>query len=126
MSYNLYPNYFQQMGLQQPQMPQNQAQQMQGGFVTVRSEEEARNYPVAYGNSITMKDENSPYIYTKTMGFSQLDRPIFDKYKLVKEKTEEEPEVSHVKTDELEKIQEQIRSLWDAINEMKESEKYGA
>ena len=34
------------------------------------------------------KDENSPYVYTKTMGFSQLDRPQFEKYRLVKEEAD--------------------------------------
>lgn len=126
MAYNFYPNFYQQMPLQQPQMPQNQAQQMQSGFVSVRNEAEARNYPVAYGNSVTMKDENSPYIYTKTMGFSQLDRPIFDKYKLVKEETEEQHQETVSKSEELEKIQGDIKALWNEINEMKASEKYGA
>lgn len=126
MAYNYYPNYYQQMPLQAPQMPQNQSQQMQSGFVSVRNEAEARNYPVAYGNSVTMKDENSPYIYTKTMGFSQLDRPIFDKYKLVKEETEEQHQETVTKSEELEKIQGDIKALWNEINEMKASEKYGA
>jgi hypothetical protein len=68
--------------------PQNYQQPMQiqdGGFVSVRNEMEARSYPVRYGNSVTFKDETAPYIYVKTMGFSQLDTPIFDKYRLVKE-----------------------------------------
>lgn len=68
--------------------PQNFQQPMQiqdGGFVSVRNEMEARNFPVRYGNSVTFKDETAPYIYVKTMGFSQLDTPIFDKYRLVKE-----------------------------------------
>jgi hypothetical protein len=82
MNYQFYqPNYqFQQ----QPQMQQNM-QIQNGGFISVPSEEVARNYPVAHGNSVTFKDENAPYVYTKTMGFSQLDRPIFEKYKLVRE-----------------------------------------
>lgn len=64
----------------------NQQQQIQnGGLISVRNEMEARNYPIAPGNSITFKDENSPYVYTKTMGFSQLDRPTFEKFRLVKE-----------------------------------------
>lgn len=63
----------------------NQYQNNQNGIVTVRSIDEARMYPVAPGNSITFRDENAPYIYTKTMGFSQLDRPIFEKYRLMKE-----------------------------------------
>jgi hypothetical protein len=82
MNYQFYqPNYqFQQ----QPQIQQNM-QIQNGGFISVPSEEVARNYPVAHGNSVTFKDENAPYVYTKTMGFSQLDRPIFEKYKLVRE-----------------------------------------
>ena len=89
MAYNFgypYPNY----GQQQMQQLQPQQQQIQnGGFVTVRSEQEARNYPVGYGTSITFRDENAPYIYCKTMGFSQLDQPIFEKYKLVKENAQD-------------------------------------
>ena len=94
------PNpYYQQMQQQQAMMQQNQqmqnaqqqSQQMQqptiqqSGFVLVPSEQEARNYPVAPGNSITFKDENAPYCYVKTMGFNQLDRPTFERYRLVKE-----------------------------------------
>lgn len=93
------PNpYYQQMQnqamMQQNQQMQNaqqQSQQMQqhtiqqSGFVLVPSEQEARNYPVAPGNSVTFKDENAPYCYVKTMGFNQLDRPTFERYRLVKE-----------------------------------------
>lgn len=87
MAYNFYPPYYQNPQMQaQTQMQAQQNQQPQNaGFVSVRSEAEARNYPVAYGNSITFKDETAPYIYTKTMGFSQLDRPTFEKFKLIKE-----------------------------------------
>lgn len=86
--------YPQQMYQQQP-MPQQmqpqpvQAQQqyptVQGGFVRVRNENEARMYPVAPGQSVTFIDENVPYCYTKTVNMGQLDRPIFEKYRLVKE-----------------------------------------
>lgn len=71
----------------QPYQPYQQtaAQAVQGGIIPVRSEAEARNYPVAPGNSIVFKDENAPYIYVKTMGFSQFDSPAFDKYRLQKE-----------------------------------------
>lgn len=66
--------------------PQPVQQQIQsGGFIPVQNIEEARNWPVAPGNSVTFKDENAPRVYTKTMGFSQLDRPIFEVYRLVKE-----------------------------------------
>ena len=94
MYYGQQNPYYQQM--QQQQMMQQQAQQQvqqqaqtpqiqQSGFVLVQSEQEARAYPVAPGNSITFKDESQPYCYVKTMGFNQLDRPVFEKYRLVKE-----------------------------------------
>ena len=68
-----------------PQVQQSAQVTQNAGFLSVRSEAEARNYPVAYGNSVTFKDETAPYIYVKTMGFSQLDRPTFEKYRIVKE-----------------------------------------
>ena len=84
MAYNPYygtagynPVWFQQTA------PQNQIQN--GGFVSVRSEQEAFNYPVAPGNSITFKDEGQPYVYVKTMGFNQMEPPVFKKYRLVEE-----------------------------------------
>lgn len=94
-----YPNYnipYGQGGYQPTQggvfnaQMQTQAQMpiQNGGLVSVHSEAEARNYPVAHGNSITFKDENAPYVYVKTMGFSQLDRPTFDRFRLVKEEAE--------------------------------------
>lgn len=92
MAYNnFYPQYFPQ-NYNPPQPPMQP--QMQTSFVNVRSEAEARNYPVGYGNSITFKDETQPYVYTKTMGFSQLDRPIFERYRLVKEEAQESPQTA--------------------------------
>lgn len=81
--YPQYQNTFQQplQQIQQPQQPQIQ----NGGLVSVRNIQEALNYPIAPGNSVMFKDENSPFIYVKTKGFSQLEEPIFEKYRLVKE-----------------------------------------
>ena len=87
MPYPYYPQFYQPQF--QQQMQNNTPQIQNGGFVSVRSEDEARNYPIAPGTSITFKNEIAPYIYTKTMGFSQLDRPIFDKFKLIKEDVSE-------------------------------------
>lgn len=84
------PQGGQQMQNQMMNQPQPQMQTAQNtvqpnyGFVSVQSEDEARKWPVAPGNSMMFRDENAPFVYTKTMGFSQLDRPIFDKYKLVR------------------------------------------
>ena len=77
--YSSYPQPY------NPQQFQNQVQN--GGFVSVRNEMEARSYPVAYGVSVNFKDETAPYIYVKTMGLSQFDTPVFEKYRLVKEPT---------------------------------------
>lgn len=83
---NYYPQYF------QPNPQQNQSlQQMQpinSGLVPVPSESVARNYPVGFGQSVSFRDENLPFLYTKTMGFSQLEPPKFEKYRLVKEETQ--------------------------------------
>lgn len=85
-----YGGYGQGYGL--PAQPQLQAQQQpqiqDGGLVRVRSVSEAQNWPVAPGNSVTFKVEDSPYICTKTMGFSQLEQPRFEKFRLVKEEDE--------------------------------------
>lgn len=86
-----YPNYNQmyyQQQLQNMQQPQQTPQIQNGGFVFVKDINEARNYAVAPGNSVTFKIESQPYICTKTLGFSQLDQPIFEVFKLVKEDNE--------------------------------------
>ena len=84
MAYNYIPQFNPFGNFQPPIIPQ-QPQQSQNGFMRVQSEEQARQYPVAVGNSMTFIDENRPYCYTKSMGFSQLDPPIFERYRLVKE-----------------------------------------
>lgn len=127
---NYYPQYQQQYQMQ-PQMQQPQVQQPQqiqnGGFVSVRNEMEARNYPIAPGNSVTFKDETAPYVYTKTMGFSQLDRPIFDKYRLVKEEvtepTEAHSEAKAEKIDNsmLDDIKADIEEIWKEIETLKKA-----
>lgn len=102
-------------------MQQAQPQQIQnGGFVSVRNEDEARHYPVAIGNSVTFKDESSSYIYTKTMGFSQLDKPIFEKYKLVKEEVSETPEETPKRNADIDSIKADIRKIWGEINAIKD------
>lgn len=119
------PNYFnpyqqQPYYNQQPTMQaQPQPQIQNGGFVSVRSEMEARTYPVAPGNSITFKDENSPYVYTKTMGFSQLDRPIFEKYKLVKEDITEPTEQQAIDNNEMKNMKSDIEKLWGEVDALK-------
>lgn len=104
MIYNPYFNHY-----QQPQAPQ-----IQNSFVTVRSEAEAMNYPVAFGNSVIFKNETEPYIYTKTMGFSPTDKPVFERYKRDIEEIKEEPENDYIGD-----IKGEIASIWKEIESIK-------
>lgn len=112
-----YPNYQSQFPSQQPQM-----QIQNGGFLPVRSRQEAMNYPVAPGMSVTFKDESAPYIYTKTKGFNQFDEPIFDVYKLTKEEmppvnvSEPHTDTENNKMDNLPTYA--LKSEFDALQEL--------
>lgn len=119
--------YYQQNQTANSQNRVQQPQIQQSGFVLVQSEQEARAYPVAPGNSVTFKDERQPYCYVKTMGFNQLDAPIFERYRLVKEETPpdapESPtngaEVSEGK-DTTYALKTDLDALWSAIDGIKE------
>lgn len=99
-----YPAQYLQQPMYQPQMIQGQqAMPMQNqqsnqnqpsnqslpirkaGFIMVRSEEEAYNYPVELGNCVTFKVENEPIVIEKSMSYSQLENPKIDRYRLVRE-----------------------------------------
>ena len=106
----------------QPNYQQVQQMNVQNsGLVPVPSEDVARNYPIGYGQSVTFKDENAPYIYTKTMGFSQLDKPVFEKFKLMKENSEEEVASSKVDISVIEEIKSDIESLWDEVKFLRDT-----
>ena len=119
MAYNqFYPNYYQpyqqNYAQQQPQQPQ---QIQNGGLVMVHNEAEARNYPVAIGTNVTFKDENAPFVYSKTMGFSQLEPPVFEKYRLIKEDAEEN--TTDNQKGDFEAIRGEIDALWKAVDDLK-------
>lgn len=131
-AYNPYQQYqpnFQQQMQNQSNYQQSQQQIQNGGFVSVHNENEARNYPIAPGNSVTFKDENAPYVYTKTQGFSQLDRPVFEKYRLVKEEDYQAQQVaqnSPVSSENTQQInnsdyakKDEITALWSEIEALK-------
>ena len=123
----VYPNYSQQpqqnqVNATQPIMPK--ADMPMGFFVPVANENVARNYPVGYGNTVVFKDENSPRIYVKAMGYSQLESPIFEKY--VRE-SEKEPKSDDVKEKantlsyddlkaEIDDIRGQIKGIKDRLS----------
>ena len=117
------PQYFPQISqMQNMYTPQQQPVQQQirsGGIVSVANEDEARRYPVAPGYTVTMRDENGPYLYEKTMGFSQLDQPIFRKARIVFEDdhTQEEQKKPEEPTEPPKVYAElkQLEALRDAI-----------
>ena len=105
--------------------PQNNQQYapIQNGLVSVRNEMEARSYPMAYGNSVMFKDETLPYIYVKTMGFSQLERPKFEKFKLVKEEPAEESKIVYADQAEVDDLKKEIEILKESLEKkVKKSE----
>lgn len=112
MNFNPYYQNYQMM--QQTSQAPTTPQIQNGGLVSVRSITEAQNYPVAPGNSVTFKDENAPYVYTKTMGFSQLDRPIFEVFRLVKEEVAQQTE-----SNQLPDVRQEINDLKAEIERIK-------
>jgi hypothetical protein len=112
----------------QPQQSQQTPQIQNGGFVMVKDINEAMNYPVAPGNSVTFKNESQPYIYTKTLGFSQLDQPIFEVFKLEKVENEDNnttvveeiPVVEYLPLEDADKIRKQLNEMQSEIDFLKE------
>ena len=125
--YNSYqPMYQPQMQPQMQPQPQPQPQIQNGGLVFAPSEAYARNYSVAPGNSVLFKDESAPYMYSKTMGFSQLDQPIFKRFRLVEDEGEvianapakEEIDIKPIHK-AIDNINEEIELIWSEIEGMK-------
>lgn len=115
-----YPQFYpQQMQFYQQPQAQPQPQMQNGGFISVSSEQVARNYPVAPGSVMTFKIENQPYVCEKAQGFSQLEGPIFNKYKLVKEEpTQVQEDTSDSKID-ISSMKEDIDTLKHEIEALK-------
>lgn len=118
MIYPYYPVYTPQQNTQAAPQIQN------NGLVIVKSVEEAMSYPVAPGNSVTFKDENKPYIYTKTLGFSQLDQPLFEVFRLEKETSTQSaeiaPRVDYFPLSDGERLKSEIEALKGEIEFLKE------
>lgn len=110
------------VGPAQPTQPQIQ----NGGLVFAPSEAYARNYSVAPGNSVLFKDESAPYMYSKTMGFSQLDQPIFKRFRLIEEESEgaagipekEEIDIRPINK-AIESLKDDVELIWAEIEDMK-------
>lgn len=73
-----------QQNMQMPQ-PQPQPQTQSNAIIHVPSEEVARRWDVAPNSSVTFIDDSKPYCYTKSMGMSMLEAPVFKRFRLVEE-----------------------------------------
>ena len=107
-----YQPYVPQMSPSNPTpQPVQQNQSIQNtGVIVVRNENEAKTYPVGPGYSVTFKNENEPYLYTKTVGFNQLEPPVFKRYLLVEEE-EKEPVSQEYEINILREQIEELREL---------------
>lgn len=148
MAYNnFYPQYYQPMqnqafqqnysqnqafqqqpqNYQQQNMPQNQPQIQNGGFMQIPTEEMARSYPVAPGNCVTFKIEGKPIVMEKSMGFSQLEAPRIDRYRLVREEDtpneqnspQNEPKNNSTENETIKGLKDEIKALNEELEDVK-------
>lgn len=108
-------------GVAMPGVQRMEQQVSQNVFVPVANENVARNFPVAYGNTVIFKDENAPKIYIKAMGYSQLESPVFEKYAREEEK---EPVLDNANNNpntlSFDKLEGEISALKSEIEMLKE------
>lgn len=125
------PNYYQNGNgyPQQAVVSNNPTPQIQnGGFMVVPNEDIVSTYPVAAGNCITFKIEGKPIVMEKSMGFSQLESPKIERYRLIKEDTpikdtntaELAAKDSETPNSTIESINGEIRALWRELDALKE------
>jgi hypothetical protein len=120
------PQNYQQQNMAQ-NMPQNQPQIQNGGFMQIPTEEMARSYPVAPGNCVTFKIEGKPIVMEKSMGFSQLEAPRIDRYRLVREEDtqneqnlpQNEPKNNSTENETIEELKGQIKAFKEELEDVK-------
>lgn len=89
MAYPTFANpYYNFNPYAQYQPVQQQQPQSQSTIIHVQSEAQAREWAVAPNSSVTFIDDSRPYCYTKSMGMSQLEPPVFKRFRLEEETDE--------------------------------------
>lgn len=58
----------------------NNFYQNQNAYFFVKEQSEAVNWPIAPGNFLVFKDQDNIHFYTKSLGYSPYDRPMFEVY----------------------------------------------
>lgn len=100
-----------------------------GGMVPVNGPDEVLKYPVQPGVCVHFKDENADYIYTKTQGFSQMEKPILEAYELNKVDFESLlPEnkklANYVTVDQMSELTSVISQLTQEVMSLKNGQQY--
>ena len=114
--------YFQQgyNAFRQPQQsfPQNviMQQPQNSTIIHVQSEAQAREWAIAPNSSVTFIDDSSPYCYTKSMGTSMLEPPVFKRFRLVEE--EDTPQQVQTQNDVQYMTKEEFEPYKSIIEEM--------
>lgn len=104
---------------------QNVGMIQNGGFVSVPDENMVNTYPVAPGHCVTFKIEGKPIVMEKSMGFSQLESPRIERYRLVKEEVEEvreeEPKAPFMDdiNDKIERLENEIDRIRGDVDALK-------
>ena len=126
----MYENYRDPYQYQSPYVPnlnmQNNSTQ-DNFFVSIPSEQDARNYLVAIGHTVIFKDENKPMVfYTKTVN-SQFEAPIFKIFDMIERKQETPINApqndkpmdlsTFVTKDEFGALQKELQALKQALGE---------
>ena len=122
-TYNPYLNY-PSYGYAPPQQPiaQQPAQQTTRSLLPAASEDYARNYPLAPGNSALFYDINQPNIYyEKAAGLSSMDPPSFKRLMLVEDTAEiKESKPEYITRSEYDELLQTVtvlkKSVLDLIN----------
>lgn len=123
---NGYPAMNANQQMQQTQQIQQTQQMQNGGFLAAPNEDYVLNYPVAPGNCLTFKIEGKPIVMEKSMGFSQLESPKVERYRLMKEEAsqpvetapKDEIDIESV-IDTINKANDEIEAIWEEIDRLK-------
>lgn len=111
-------------GYQIPQFQQNIPVQPQNStIIHVQSEAQAREWAVAPNSSVTFIDDKLPYCYTKSMGMSMLEPPVFKRFRLVEEELSQEqpppaPQIEYMTKEEFEPYKTIIDEMQKVVKEL--------
>ena len=96
--------------------PQQQPQQAYGWYFATR--EEALNWRIALGSFLVFLDPDRTRFYTKSLGYSPYEKPVFLEYELKKEGEEPAPQVTQASLPEDVDLREDIFSLKQEIGNL--------